>query len=66
MTFNYNRIVTFLQNPFVIIGSAILGLLVGFYDEELSRAMEPFGNAFMSLLEMSLITVNNWTDFVKK
>ena len=57
MTFNYNRIVTFLQNPFVIIGSAILGLLVGFYDEELSRAMEPFGNAFMSLLEMSLIPI---------
>lgn len=53
----YASIVTFLQNPFVIIFSVVLGLFIGFYSPSMGSALEPYGNAFMALLEMSLLPI---------
>ncbi len=53
----YQKIVYFLQNPFVIISTVLIGLSIGFYSPSLGLLLEPFGFAFMSLLEMSLIPI---------
>lgn len=53
----YPTLVRFFQNPFVILSSVLLGLAIGFYDPIMGRALEPYGNAFMALLEMSLIPI---------
>ncbi|MDP4840037.1 MAG: dicarboxylate/amino acid:cation symporter [Alphaproteobacteria bacterium] len=57
MKSTYQSIVSFLQNPFVIISSVALGLFIGFYSPFMGGALEPYGNAFMALLEMSLLPI---------
>ncbi|NCP62284.1 MAG: dicarboxylate/amino acid:cation symporter [Alphaproteobacteria bacterium] len=57
MKSTYQSIVSFLQNPFVIISSVVLGLFIGFYSPFMGGALEPYGNAFMALLEMSLLPI---------
>lgn len=53
----YSSIVFFLQNPFVVISSVVLGLFIGFYSPSMGALLEPYGNAFMALLEMSLLPI---------
>tara|TARA_R110002095_G_scaffold114088_5_gene99652 strand:- start:150 stop:1439 length:1290 start_codon:yes stop_codon:yes gene_type:complete len=53
----YPFLVRFFQNPFVIISSVLSGLAIGFYDPLMGYALEPYGKAFMALLEMSLIPI---------
>ena len=53
----YTALKVILQNPFFILFTVLLGLAIGFYSPDMGADLEPYGLAFMSLLEMSLIPI---------
>ena len=53
----YQKLKVFFHNPFTIISSLILGMGVGLYLPDIGVAVAPYGDIYMSLLEMSLIPI---------
>lgn len=53
----YSKIKAFLGHPLVILSSVGLGVLAGIYAPALSQTLQPIGQSFMSMLELSLLPI---------